>query len=339
MSSGFSFPVGKTLHAENRGDMAKLWLIGAFATISLLVTLYAIQNQSDPLFSRFFYLIPHLYIIPIILVSLWYPRRGSQITVLIFISVIVLASVFFTFGFPIDPVLSVLNAGIDIWIVSALALLSRCKQEWALDPPPATKAAPERGSLLRPDSFGEYRQALQTHDERIRADAARALGESKEIRAIPFLAEALGDPSVVVRGEVVHALGMIPDPRSVSLLLPVLGDPNRTLRESAVQALGGLGPVCVIPLIEALSHEDWHVRMGAAIALRIDGDPRSIQPLIGCLADANRFVRREAVKSLGRVGDMAAVGPLQSALQDEDGGVRGKAQAAIRKIVEHSSGI
>jgi hypothetical protein len=319
--------------------MVKLWLVGAFAVISLLVTVYAVENQQDPLFSQFFYLIPHLYIIPIILVSLWYPRRGSQITILLFVSVIVLISVFFTFGFPIDPVLSILNAGIDIWIVSALALLARCKEEWALDTPHGRTVIPGTESPADPDWFQEYRQALRTHDERIRADAARALGESKEIRAIPLLAEVLGDASVVVQSEVVRALGKIPDSRSVTLLMPLLAHDNRTIRESAVQALGGLGPLSVIPLVDALRHDDWHVRMGAAIALRINGDPRSVGPLIHCLGDASRFVRREAVKSLGRVGDLSAVEPLQTALRDEDEGVRGKAEAAIRKILEYSSGI
>ncbi|MDD1676932.1 MAG: HEAT repeat domain-containing protein [Methanomicrobiales archaeon] len=319
--------------------MVKIWVIGVFAFISLLVTVYAIENQQDPIFSQFFYLIPHLYIIPIILVSLWYPRRGSQITILLFVSVIVLTTVIFIFGFPIDPVLSILNAGIDIWVVSALALLARCKQEWALDVPPEQNVISPTSSPQKPDPFQEYRQALLTHDERIRADAARALGESKEIRAIPLLSEALGDTSTVVRTQVVRALGQIPDLRSVTLLISLLADNNRTIRESAVQALGGFGPVSVAPLIEALAHEDWHVRMGAAIALRINGDPRSVEPLIRCLRDESRFVRREAVKSLGRVGSLSAVEPLQSALHDMDDGVREKAELAIRKILEHSSGL
>jgi HEAT repeat protein len=119
----------------------------------------------------------------------------------------------------------------------------------------------------------------------------------------------------------------------------MLADDSRTVRESAVQALGALGKDSVDPLIEALVHEDWHVRMGAAIALRIIGDPRSIQPLIERLSDPSRFVRRETVKSLGRMGDLSVLEPLRSALLDEDEGVRGKAEAAIRRILEFSSGV
>lgn len=328
-----SFSFRNTVMKEPRGDMVKLWVIGVFAIISLLVTLYAVQNQKDPVFSQFFYLIPHMYIIPIILVSLWYPRRGSQITVLLFVSVIALASVFFTFGFPIDPVLSILNAGIDIWIVSALALLARCKQDWGL--PMGGNSAPSH--LLDEERFQEYRLALQTRDERIRTDAARALGEHGSGEAIPILADAIRDPSAVVRGEAARAIGKIRDSRSVGLLIPMLADYNRAVRESAVQALGGLGDASVIPLIGALTHPDWHVRMGGAIALRINGDPRAVPPLIQSLSDQSRFVRREAVKSLGRVGDLTAVEALQKMLQDEDEGVRLKAGAALRKILERSS--
>jgi HEAT repeat protein len=123
------------------------------------------------------------------------------------------------------------------------------------------------------------------------------------------------------------------------MLIPMLADVNRTVRESAVQALGGLGDESVAPLISALAHPDWHVRMGAVIALRINGDPRAIRPLIGSLSDPSRFVRREAVKSLGRVGDISAVEPLQGMLKDEDEGVRLKAGIALKKILERSSAL
>jgi len=341
-------------YAENRdrqGDITRLWVIGAFALISLMVTIYAVTTQGEEILPQVYYLIPHLYIIPIILVSLWYPRRGSQVTLLLGAAIVALTVFFFYHGRAIDPVLSILNTGIDIWVVSALALLARCKPQTPVtdtyqdvrigeqeekrplpvleEPAAFTPSAP---ATVFNDSIAGYVEALRLKDEGIRIDAARALGASGDPAAIGPLIAALRDENRFVREEAAKSLGKIKDERAIALLLAALSDDARCVREGAVQALGNMGERAVSPLIGALADPDWHVRMGAAISLRIIGDQRAVPHLVGMIKDTNRFVRREAIKSLGRFGDPVAVSPLRQALGDEDEGVRIKAEAARRKI-------
>jgi len=92
-----------------------------------------------------------------------------------------------------------------------------------------------------------------------------------------------------------------------------------------------MGEKAVPALVERLFDEDWHVRMGAAVALRISGDKSAIEPLIRALEDENRFVRREVTKSLGRIGDKRVVDPLIGALKDPDRSVRIRAAGALAK--------
>ncbi|HZD42757.1 MAG TPA: hypothetical protein VE134_01735, partial [Methanomicrobiales archaeon] len=44
---------------EKQSEMVRLWLIGAFAIISLLVTLYAVSEQGEAYLHQVYYLIPH----------------------------------------------------------------------------------------------------------------------------------------------------------------------------------------------------------------------------------------------------------------------------------------
>jgi hypothetical protein len=108
-------------------NAVKLFLIGSFALIALLVTLYGIMLQHEGIFLERYYLVPHLYIIPIILVALWYPRRGMQVIILLIASIAFLTGLTYCIRHTLDPVLSLLNAGIDVWIVAALALSARSR--------------------------------------------------------------------------------------------------------------------------------------------------------------------------------------------------------------------
>ena len=341
----------RTEDRHNQGDITRLWVIGAFALISLMVTIYAVTTQGETILPQVYYLIPHLYIIPILLVSLWYPKRGSQVTFLVGGAIVALTVFFFYRGRAIDPVLSIMNAGIDIWVVSALALLARCKPQAAVSDSDTGRHFAGRGSVIPAaepeepsaegnaarapvldDSIAGYVEALRLKDDGIRIDAARALGESGDPAAIDPLVAALRDENRFVREEAAKSLGKIKDDRAISLLLAALSDDARCVRDGAVQALGGMGERAVVPLMGALGDPDWHVRMGAAISLRIIGDQRAVDPLMGLIRDPNRFVRREVVKSLGRFGNSIALAPLEEALGDEDEGVRIKAEFALRKI-------
>ena len=306
---------------ERDSDPVKLFLIGVFALLSLLVTIYAILDGGAVMQERY-YLIPHLYILPIVLVALWYPHRGTQVILLLIVSIVALTGFFYFYRHTIDPIFSLLNAGIDLWIVLALAMKVKIR----------LPTGERKSTIAGKEDLGGYVEALKLNDEGVRIEAVRALGSSGTSDILEPLVGMLLDESRAVREEVARSLGKIPGPDAIPPLIQLLKDEHRVVRGAAVQALGSRGSEVVPDLLISLNDPDWHVRMGVAIALRIIGDPRAIDPLILRLQDENRFVRREAVKSVGRLGDIRAQEALMYLLQDEDQTVRLRAEVALMKI-------
>jgi len=307
-----SLSMGEGTPEVQESGILRPFLIGVFTVVALLLHAYAIMNN----FHQISALFPHLYYIPIVLASIWYPRRG-----LLFICVLVgvsIGMIFFGFanGIPFDPLILVYMA-IYIWVVATTSVftmeqwknLSRFLLSKKRDPQGQAGGIGGGGGLLdiSPIGSGEdldsLLSTLSIEDTRVRKAAISSLGKSR-------------------------------DERAVGPLITLMGDENRTIREASAQALGSLGRLAVRPLIRSLKDSDWHIRMGSAIALRIIGDPEGVEPLIGALSDENRFVRRESVKSLGRIGDSRVTDPLIAALQDRDIGVRVRAAASLGKIAD-----
>ena len=293
------------------------FLIGVFTMIALLLHAYAITNASDAALHQIMALFPHLYYIPIVLASIWYPRRG-----LLFIGVLVgisIGMVLFGFanGIPFEPLILVYMA-IYVWVVATTSVFTM--EQWKnlsrfLILKTKARPGPEGG---------DGREGKEMQEGRVPGP----------VEDIDSLLAALTAEDVRVRKAAISSLGMSGEARAIKPLTDLLGDENRNIREAAVRALGAFGGEAVEPLIESLGSEDWHIRMGSTIALRIIGDTRGVDPLIQALSDENRFVRREAVKSLGRIGDQRATDPLISVLEDRDTGVRVRAAAALGKIAD-----
>jgi HEAT repeat protein len=334
------------LYEIERGETLKLAVIAAFAIFGLAITLFTIQFQ-DQFFNyqQLFYLIPHLYIIPVILVALWYPKRGLQITILIISALVILTFVLYIRGIAIDPILSLFAAGLDIMIFVAVALYA--KDRHLVDQ--VFKEFLERSGIKESDlqklykvhekakvkfegDFEEVIHALQSSDEDTREEAVRALGELNDPRAVNPLILALRDDNRYVRREAAKSLGHIGDEKAINPLIEALKDEDRYGREGAAEGLAEMKEKAIGPLLNSLDNQDWHVRMGAIISLRIIGDREALPKIIDALKDENRFVRREATKSLGRIGDGRVVGPLIDALSDEDTSVRMRAVSALAKF-------
>ena len=342
-------PYIRTSHEGNKSfadskDTIKLAIIGIFAICSLVLTTYMIGFMDRELFLSIYPLIPHLYLIPIILLALWYPKRGLQITILLIAAILVLTVFLYMQGTVLDPFISLLYAGMDIAIFVVLALYAKDRTlvesflKGFFDHSGLGEHFEE--SIRRPNekakvkfegAFEDVIQALHSDDEEVREEAARALGELNDQRAVGPLISILSDENRYVRREAAKSLGRIGDERAIEPLINSLKDDDRYGREGAAEGLGEMGEKAVEPLIDAMEDPDWHVRMGAAIALRIIGDKEAIEPLVSALEDENRFVRREATKSIGRIGDRRVVGPLIKALKDPDRSVRMRAVSALSK--------
>jgi HEAT repeat protein len=106
------------------------------------------------------------------------------------------------------------------------------------------------------------------------------------------------------RWEAAEALGEIGDKRAVDPLIEALNDKKPLIRWKAAEALGEIKDKrAVDPLIEALKgeDEDWCVRKTAAEALGKIGDKRAVEPLIEALKDEDRYVRETARKVLEKI--------------------------------------
>jgi len=292
------------------------FVIVAFTLVALLLNGYVLSHANDPFLHQFSQLFPHLYYIPIILASIWYPRRGLLLIGLV-IGVSLGTVLYGLANGTFNPIILVYTA-IYVWVVATTSLFTL--GQWK---------NLSRSLLLkggRPSG---------------RSGVTGAGGETPEAGGIPgpdlnidSLLPTLEDPDSRVRVAAIASLGRSGDARALRPLIGLLGDEKRGIREASVRALGAFGEGAVGPLVESLRDPDWHIRMGSAIALRIIGDPRGVEPLIRALSDENRFVRREAAKSLGRIGDGRATEPLISVLDDMDGGVRVRAAAALGKIAD-----
>jgi HEAT repeat protein len=325
-------------------DTLKLAIIGIFAISSLVLTTYMIGFMNRELFLSVYPLIPHLYLIPIILLALWYPKRGLQITILLIAAILLLTLFLYMQGTVLDPFISLLYAGMDIAIFVVLALYAKDRtlvesflkgffEQSGLGEhfEESIRHPSDKAKVKFEGAFEDVIKALHNDDEEVREEAVRALGELNDPRAVEPLISILNDDNRYIRREAAKSLGRIGDERAIIPLINGLKDEDRYGREGAAEGLGEMGEKAVEPLIDAMDDPDWHVRMGAAIALRIIGEKEAIDPLINALDDENRFVRREATKSLGRIGDRRAVEPLIAALKDPDRSVRMRAVSALAK--------
>jgi len=111
-------------------------------------------------------------------------------------------------------------------------------------------------------------KALSDEDRDIRKDAASALGEIDDERAVEPLIKALSDDNWLVRSTAARVLGFFSDARAVESLIRALGDEHDDVRDDAASALGKIGDArAVVPLIKALGDEDRYVREAAKEAL------------------------------------------------------------------------
>ena len=212
---------------------------------------------------------------------------------------------------------------------------------------------------------------LQDKSSTWRRDAAQALGEIGDARAVGPLLVALGEvgesgvdgvfAKLSVRGAAARALGrnrQIPVPWSLWWLR--LRTRMSRCAKDAVEALGRIGdPRALEPLVAMLTDADEGVRgaavealesMGweppgrgptrAAVAWRRGGSggcgwrwgPRGWIPRWPPLKARRAGCERDAALALGRIGDARAVGPLLSALHHRDTTVRWAAAQALGEL-------
>ena len=165
--------------------------------------------------------------------------------------------------------------------------------------------------------IAELLQQLADKNRQVRHEAAKALGEIGDERAVPHLIQALSDKYTKVREAAVSALGRIGAERAAPHLVQTLGDQSVRVRSEAVKALSQIGPAAVPHVILALDDERWEVRERAVSALGSIGDQSALPHLVQALNDEKSAVRVKAASALGQLGDKRAVPHLVQALGDK----------------------
>ncbi len=164
-------------------------------------------------------------------------------------------------------------------------------------------------------------RALSAKNDDFRREAARALKEIGNKRAIePLIDVVYNDPSPEVRAEAAFDLGYFSlSSKEADVLIESLNDKHYLVRQNIAFALGKIGRrKSVMPLIKLLKKEEnYNVRELIAWALGELKDKRAIQPLILTLDDKHIAVRRNAAYALGRLGDLLAVKALKNNLLRE----------------------
>lgn len=118
--------VGGKAHSRNfcDTDYVKLIVIGSFVLLSVLMTILVFSEYGKSLNSSLLFLIPQIYYIPIIFLSIWYPKRSAQATILIVIAFMATIAYYNTFEISIDPFVAGLNAAIYLWVIIATTHLA-----------------------------------------------------------------------------------------------------------------------------------------------------------------------------------------------------------------------
>jgi beta-lactamase regulating signal transducer with metallopeptidase domain len=175
--------------------------------------------------------------------------------------------------------------------------------------------------------------ALNDTDAEVRGQAASALGQLGEVRAVPALAACMNDKSEEVRKQAIHALGQLHARETAPALAGAMKDASGEVREQAAFALGQLGDQAAVPVLsEALKDADADVRQQAAFALGQLNAKSAVPALAGALKDQNADVRQQAAFSLGQLGAEAAVPALIEALKDAAPDVREQVAFALGQI-------
>ena len=140
----------------------------------------------------------------------------------------------------------------------------------------------------------------------VRRDAACALGQIRDSRAVEPLIVALKDQEELVRCEAAMSLGEIGDTRAVNALAIALHDPDKFVQWKAALALSGIRDSrAVDALVCALNDQDADLRFHVTQVLGYLGwtsDSRALDVLVAALKDANADVRFEAAKALVETG-------------------------------------
>jgi hypothetical protein len=186
--------------------------------------------------------------------------------------------------------------------------------------------------------FVHYNAALDHQDPR------GLEGVTTELRRLvvaqhPRIVAGLASPDAVTRADAAFALGFSREAGSTAPLVGAASDPEIEVRANAIASLGMLGTegVPTEPFRNALDDREWRVRVAALFGLRPLVDEKNDRGLLGKIhekvADPDLNVRNEATILLAKLRRAESVGVLLGKpIHDVDARVRANAASTLGVI-------
>ena len=134
-------------------------------------------------------------------------------------------------------------------------------------------------ALTDVDTFSPLVEFLNDPDPDLRLQAALALGEQRDQRAVAPLMETLKDPDANVRYHVIEALGKLRAIESAEVLASIAATRDFFLAFPALESLMQIGDARVVSRIVPLL-DDELLSEPAAVALGKLGDEKAVDPLV-----------------------------------------------------------
>ena len=180
-------------------------------------------------------------------------------------------------------------------------------------------AAEALGNLGATNAVSGLLRVATAGSRAVRAQAAKALGQIGDSRALPVLAEMLArDRYSKARVKAAESLGIISDTNAIPALKSALSDPDDEVRTEVICSLGHLGDTNCAAFIIALlkdKQRPTNVRFDVCYFLVEMGGPPGVDALTEMLADGDMDVRLAAGCALAALGQTNALESARSFIE------------------------
>lgn len=179
--------------------------------------------------------------------------------------------------------------------------------------------------------MGEHlRAALADENPKMRLEALRLIGMTKDPKRLDVVAGMLGDADVAVRIEALRGLAGVGTDEAFDRIAGETKRTNPEARAIAVELLGYSGRPAYGPALAGmLGDRDSSVRRKAARALGLLRFSEAERQLLEIVNDVDLNVKLAAISALGRCGGRAAFNALERLTKSDDPAVADEAAKAI----------
>jgi len=201
------------------------------------------------------------------------------------------------------------------------------------------EAAEALGELRGDDAFAALKSMLTMKNPKVRRAVSRALGKFRTTTAAEALKPiALSDESYLVQADAARALGNTRQTSMFDTLVEVLDRKSwaDVVRSGAADGLANLRDERAVPHLTARTtygHESPGRRASMLALARLDTSRKTRELLEDRLDDNDVFVRITAIRGLETLADVKARGALQARLGKDDAAtVRRRIKEALRDL-------